>query len=267
MIKVLFVKDTYYIFSCRQCQIADWPQHRISCTNEQRLDPIKTPEETSKILSQKVICQGNNSNDTLSTKNFDDDSLPPPRRGFVITTKSCSDKKQISENERFCQNSLSDNIIEGASSQGYRMPQSLFRLNHTEGKIDEEICITPLLDETQPCTTVHVKSNKEKSKILLQNSWSGQEMLHFIAHKTQIPPRKLKLIHKGKLVSKDNIKENIREKALFQAIGEKSECEDGLDGKDIDILMQQMSVERNCAVRALRKSEDLVDAVFHIANK
>ncbi len=49
--------------------------------------------------------------------------------------------------------------------------------------------------------------------------------------------------------------------------GERAESEEGVDSMDIDVIMKQLSVDRNTAVKALKNTGDVVDAIFEISNK
>ena len=78
----------------------------------------------------------------------------------------------------------------------------------------------------------------------------------------------MRLIHKGKQLSVDTVRSAVSQGAVFQVLGEKMEDAEGLVPKDIEVLMLQMGVERNVAVRALKSSKgDLIDAMMAIGNK
>ena len=78
----------------------------------------------------------------------------------------------------------------------------------------------------------------------------------------------MRLIHKGKQLSMDTVRSAVSQGAVFQVLGEKMEDAEGLVPKDIEVLMLQMGVERNVAVRALKSSKgDLIDAMMAIGNK
>ena len=60
----------------------------------------------------------------------------------------------------------------------------------------------------------------------------------------------------------------VKNKAIFQAIGEVSENEDGLETGHIDCIMSRTGVERNDAVKALRETQgDVIDAILYLGNK
>jgi NACalpha-BTF3-like transcription factor len=60
--------------------------------------------------------------------------------------------------------------------------------------------------------------------------------------------------------------ESLKPNSVFLAFGEVAESEDGLEAKDIELIMKQLSVERNVAIKALRKTNSLIDAIFEIGN-
>lgn len=125
----------------------------------------------------------------------------------------------------------------------------------------------PVLDESQAFCEVIVKCNKEKNRIKLQNSWNGDDVFKIFSNRLKIPLEKIKVIHKGKILTSDTIMSAISNKAIFQVIGEQAANEDGLDTGDVDLLMKQMGVDRNDAVVALRKSADVVDAIIELGKK
>ncbi|XP_013391371.1 nascent polypeptide-associated complex subunit alpha-like [Lingula anatina] len=122
-------------------------------------------------------------------------------------------------------------------------------------------------DTKQLTSTIIVKGNKEKHKLPIQKHWSGEDIMQQIAHTVQIPLSKLKLICQGKLMGQGNIKEFITEKAVFQALGEKAESEEGLEKQDIEVVMKQMNIDRNTAIKALRKTDNVIDAIIELGNR
>lgn len=116
-------------------------------------------------------------------------------------------------------------------------------------------------------TCIFVKCNKKKFDISISETLAGEQIIAKIADVVKIPTDKMKLVHKGKLVNKDNVKEFVKNKALFQAIGEVAESEIGLDVRDIEVVMKQMHVERNAAIKALRKTGNTIDAIFELGNR
>ena len=125
----------------------------------------------------------------------------------------------------------------------------------------------PEVDPEQPSICIRVKANKKKYAITLQSDWSGATMMKVVSHNLRIPLDQLKLIRQGKQVTVETMGEVVMNKAMFQAIGEEAEDEDGLEAEEIELVMRQATASRNQAVRSLRKTGDVIDAIFDIANK
>ena len=111
-----------------------------------------------------------------------------------------------------------------------------------------------------------IKHNKVRQELSVPSTENGDAILQMISHCVGIPVSKLKLIHKGKMVTRDNIQSMLFNKALFLAFGEISESEEGLIKEDIDLIVKQLGVERNLAVKVLRKNGNVVDAIIEIGN-
>ena len=120
----------------------------------------------------------------------------------------------------------------------------------------------PKLDETKPFSTISIRFNKAKQNVKIQNSWTGNEIFKFLSHVLKVPLEKLKIIHKGKVLSEETMVETVKDKAVYQVIGELAESEDGLDQRDIEVMMKQLGIDRNGAVKALKTSGDLIDAML-----
>ena len=115
--------------------------------------------------------------------------------------------------------------------------------------------------------TVCVKYLKEKHKVELCLPCTGVQAVEHFSRILHIPVERLKLIHKGQLQTELTIVENLKPNSVFLAFGEMAESEDGLEAEDIELIMKQLSVERNVAIKALRKTNCLVDAIFEIGNE
>ena len=88
-----------------------------------------------------------------------------------------------------------------------------------------------------------------------------------IAASLSIPRERLRLVARGKQLDNGLCGRDVDPSVLIMAVGRAAESEDGLHPKDIDVLMQQLSMERNDAVRALRQADgDLVDAMLNVGN-
>ena len=114
--------------------------------------------------------------------------------------------------------------------------------------------------------TIIIKHNKVRQELSVPSTENGEAILQMISHCVGIPVSKLKLIHKGKMVTTDNVQSMLFNKALFLAFGEISESEEGLEKEDIDLIVKQLGVERNLAVKVLRKNGNVVDAIIEIGN-
>lgn len=126
----------------------------------------------------------------------------------------------------------------------------------------------PTYISDRPSISIKIKANKEKHKLNVNTHWSGEDALKIISFTTHIPLERMKLITKGQIVSAKSFWSFAEEKSLFQAIGEKAEDEKGVLSSDVDLIMKQMSVERNQAVKALRQSSgNVVDAIINLGNK
>ncbi|XP_041358364.1 uncharacterized protein LOC121375159 [Gigantopelta aegis] len=152
-----------------------------------------------------------------------------------------------------------DTEYEDQSKETERKPGYLY---HNEIHHD-----VPELKPDSDCCCVTVKANKEKHLIKMQTAWSGDDIFKVLASEVKIPLEKIKVIHKGKMVDKDNIVQFVRPKAVFQVIGEQAANEDGLNQCDISLMMKQLGIDRNTAVVSLRKTGNLVDAIFEAGNK
>ncbi|CAB4017678.1 Hypothetical predicted protein [Paramuricea clavata] len=113
---------------------------------------------------------------------------------------------------------------------------------------------------------VYVKYAKKKHKVELGLPCTGLQVLEHFSRVLHVPIGRLKLIHKGKLQTELTILGRLKPNAVFLAFGEIAESEDGLEPEDIELIMKQLSVERNVAIKALRKTNCLVDAIFEIGN-
>lgn len=133
---------------------------------------------------------------------------------------------------------------------------------------DDKICHdVPVLDKSKEFTDIVVKANRQKQTISIQDDWDGSTIYRFLSHQLQVPVNKIKIIHKGKIVNADNIKECIQKRAVFQVFGEKAEDASGVDDRDIELMMKQLNISRNEAILALKEHGDVIDAMLEISRK
>lgn len=128
--------------------------------------------------------------------------------------------------------------------------------------LNEYYTDVPVVNELEPVTSITVKCNKDKHKLVMQNSWTGVEIYKFLSYALSIPLEKVKVIHKGRVLSRETICETVKDKAVYQVIGEVAESEEDLDQRDISVMMTQMGLDRKAAVQALKKKGDLIDALL-----
>lgn len=120
----------------------------------------------------------------------------------------------------------------------------------------------PVILEGESLALIIVKYNKDKHSLKVQLSWTGEALYKYFAHSLHIPLENLKVIHKGKILSRENIMETVKNKAVYQVFGEAAENEDDVDQRDIAVMMEQTGMDRNRVVRVLKKKGDLIDALL-----
>lgn len=133
---------------------------------------------------------------------------------------------------------------------------------------NDKICHdVPVLDKSKEFTDIVVKANRQKQTISIQDDWDGNTIYRFLSQQLQVPVNKIKIIHKGKIVNADSIKECIQKRAVFQVFGEKAEDASGVDDRDIELMIRQLNISRNEAILALKEHGDVIDAMLEISRK
>ena len=120
----------------------------------------------------------------------------------------------------------------------------------------------PVISESEPVCEVIIKCNKQKHKLKVQTTWKGEDLFKFLSYSLNVPLESVKLIHKGKVLTRDSVMETVNSKAVYQVIGEQAQAEDDLDQRDISVMMKQCGLNRNAAIQRLRKKGDLLDALL-----
>ncbi|KNC99609.1 hypothetical protein, variant [Spizellomyces punctatus DAOM BR117] len=110
--------------------------------------------------------------------------------------------------------------------------------------------------------TVRVKHGKDIQEFCHHST----ALIHPVVSKTlQIPPTKLTLIHAGRKLSPTSTFADFPVCTTLLALGPRDENPDGCHPRDIEVLMAQLGVDRNTAIKALRNNGfDLVDAILHL---
>ena len=139
----------------------------------------------------------------------------------------------------------------------FTKPEGKSYLHNNEYHTDVPIC-----DPEQATCTITVKSNKEKHKLQVQDSWDGIKLYKFLSFSLNVPFEKLKIIHKGKVLSSENISGTVKQGSVYQIIGEVCQSEDNIDQRDISVMMKQTGLDRKAVVMALKRKGDLLDALL-----
>ncbi|KNC99610.1 uncharacterized protein SPPG_04997 [Spizellomyces punctatus DAOM BR117] len=127
--------------------------------------------------------------------------------------------------------------------------------------------------------TVRVKHGKDIQEFCHHST----ALIHPVVSKTlQIPPTKLTLsklfqaqisstpahmrkVHAGRKLSPTSTFADFPVCTTLLALGPRDENPDGCHPRDIEVLMAQLGVDRNTAIKALRNNGfDLVDAILHL---
>lgn len=132
---------------------------------------------------------------------------------------------------------------------------------------DKFIYDVPKIEASKATCDIIIRHNKKRQTVAVHPSWSGEDVWKYLSSLTCIPLDKLQLIHKGRKLTKDTTQSCLHNKAVFLAIGDRAIPDDDIHEVDIDVLMQQLNIERNDAIRALKKNGDLVDAIIDVGKK
>lgn len=248
--------------SSRDCQIKDWPSHKKKCSKvkykTERNTAMEGAVSQSIILEEKKKVEENHSNSSEDVNN--EKQLVQDKEYFQNI-----DKKQ----ESFLDNAKILSSSSKKELEAKNLPKenctSTRDINLSINTNDESEIVSQMNGDI---VSIFIKHNKEKKKVeIAKNPDDSNSTFQQISDFLRIPVGKLKLIHKGKMVVPENVNTFLTHGALFLAFGEVCECEDGLDKTDIDILIKQLNVDRNVAVKALKQTGTLLDAIFDIGNK
>ncbi|CAI9596341.1 unnamed protein product [Staurois parvus] len=169
-------------------------------------------------------------------------------RGVMYCSKDCQEKHWLTH-----------------KLQCSEVPETKERAHLPEG-IDKDDRNNSEKQEQANHFVIKMKNKHGKSEVRVPKCESGEEMFLFLCQHLKTPPEKIRLISRGKLITKENISSYVVDGAIFQAFGEEAEDETGLDVRDIEVLMAQLSVERNVAIKALRRTGDLIDAFLYVSD-
>ena len=257
----------------------DWSTHKIVCNKRlEREKPTLHNDSTDLATNPFSVPSCGREQDRVTTQTCDrhsSNAQPDARDIWNSCTfdnrkhPQCLNTKEIVRLGDVCDNALSANNCghpecihtTGSTNTSHAVQK---RLDCKKTEIGFSL---PEVDPDKPSVCIRVKANKQKHTIALQSDWSGATMVRVISHNVRIPLGRLKLICKGKQVTGDTIDGVATNKAVFQAIGDQAEDEEGLEASEIELIMRQTSADRNEAVRSLRKTQHVIDAIFDITNK
>ena len=264
-------------YSTRNCQLLDWPKHRTICSifkidkgaqqkcseevNEHLMEQV-TENQTKKVITPRERDEVETSKREVRTVN--DADISGGKEQCVLTQNKIRDQSTIKDD---IVGELDDRVVDQFSKPhrivgGSAVQHGLQRLKVNASSTESESKDTNDISSA----FVYVRYAKTKQKVKLTFPCTGKQVFEAFSSVTKVPVHELKLIHKGKLQTETSIVENVSNNAVFLAFGEMAEDEEGLDPRDIDLIIKQLSVERNVAVKALRKTNCLMDAIFEIGN-
>ena len=268
--------------SSRECQVSDWPTHKTKCRLLSERHIPSTPDGATGIPATSVTVEGRSNTDKNKDIWEDVNGLNHTGSENVVKSGSGSSTRLSSAFPVRREGKINCNFtprvdFEGANqrliAKGKELEtaKSQPKENSKTYLHKNAVCSDlPTFDPDSPNTEISVKSNKEKHKIQVNNSWSWGEVTKIISHRTEIPLEKMKIIAKGKMITEEALFWTLasQRKMVFQVIGVKAENEDGLTESAVNVVMNQMSIDRNDAVRALKSSSgNVVDAMLNLGNR
>ncbi|KAK7114763.1 uncharacterized protein [Littorina saxatilis] len=198
---------------------------------------------------------------------------------WPIHKHSCHPKERISEEITHCETEVLEmqekktlyKIVQRDKALTASSPRINFQKAAdalSDKKPDKAQVQEPENDAILPGQEITLRYNKEKHKFKVCDAWEAQTIFRKMSSFLSCIPDNMRVIHKGKQLSVDTVRSAVSRGAVFQVLGEKMENEEGLVTKDVELLMQQMGLERNTAVKALRQSKGvLIDAIMTVGNK
>ncbi|XP_028400089.1 uncharacterized protein LOC114523391 [Dendronephthya gigantea] len=249
------------IFYCSiECQRSDWGKHRNNCSI------TKTPD----------LVDGKMTQATKVDKIFDTTEKATECKTTVTDCKFRESEEDPDTIKKFVY-SPTNSQVNSSQNPAKSIPSHSIDINtnilkqdsSTSGYKLENTCMSHVPTNSHDNVSkvvVYIKHAKEKHKLEIELPCTGLQALKHFSRVVHVPLERLKIIHKGKLQTELTIADKLKPSSVFLAFGERAESEEGLEAADIDLIMKQLSVQRNVAIRALRKTNCLIDAIFEIGN-
>lgn len=260
--------------SSKECQVRHWQCHKLVCQDNRKDSFDFTSTESSKGNKARF-----KSNVNLSAECSSNMLLMRPSLSIDDSTpegKICQfDSKTKVNNKQDGFQDLSTCIDKGClgKAEGEKDGEKTSGCEHPSDQMIEGISSISLKESKKvedvfgkETVRIVIKHNKVKHELCVPRTKDGKTILQVISDAVSIPVSKLKLVHKGKMATCDNIQGMLFNRALFLAFGEISESEEGLEKADIDLIVKQLDVERNLAVKVLRRTGNVLDAIIEIGN-
>ena len=260
--------------SSKECQVRHWQYHKLVCQDNRKDSFDFRSTESSK--GNKARCKSNvnlssecSSNTLLMRSALSTDDSTPEGKICQFNSKTKVNNKQDAGFQDFSR--CIDKVCVG-KAEGEKDGEKTSGCDHPS-KIMEGIPPISLKESEKnedvfgkETVRIVIKHNKVKHELCVPRTKDGKTILQVISDAVSIPVSKLKLVHKGKMATCDNIQGMLFNRALFLAFGEISESEEGLEKADIDLIVKQLVVERNLAVKVLRRTGNVLDAIIEIGN-
>lgn len=273
-------------FSSTECQRSDWGKHKSNCSSTKTPDSVdggmnqatkvdkkfNTIEKATESKCKTTNCKFRESDQDPDTNvvcipKDSQANLPQDAKGLsshAIDASSIKDNTLIVK-----QKTETNDVTELIENEKSHDSNALKQDSSTSCYELENTSMPNVQTSSQDNVSkvvVYIKHAKEKHKLEIDLPCTGLQALKHFSRVVHVPLERLKIIHKGKLQTELSIVDRLKPSSVFLAFGETAESEEGLEAADIDLIMKQLSVERNVAIRALRKTNCLIDAIFEIGN-
>jgi len=225
-------------FSSKQCQVRHWQCHKPACEDFRKDSVHVSSSKSSKYYKARHESDVPPSTECSGNVLFLNSSLPAclPR---TIENNKEGEAQESHSSSTFInyENSVSKTECQEHGEQTCECNQlssltkGICLASSDQSKEAKDKC--NYKDDT---VSIFVKHNKIKRELCVPATENGQAILQAISDSVSIPVSKLKLVHKGKMATCENIQDMLFNKALFMAFGEISESEEGLEKADIDLV-------------------------------